>query len=113
MALNEHEQRILEEIERQLYEDDPKLAETVANTTLKSVQRRQHRLAFVGFGIGLLVMLVLFTSSTVLAGAGFLVMLTSAGWISTSIRRRPRDTSAVKTLDTWAERLKQRWRRDG
>ena len=79
MPLNEHEQRILEEIERQFYEEDPKLAETVAKTTLESVQKRWFRLAVAGFVIGLVVMLAFFTNSTALAIAGFLVMLVSAG----------------------------------
>ena len=39
MPLNEREQKILEEIERQFYQEDPKLAQTVATTTLESVQR--------------------------------------------------------------------------
>ena len=49
MPLNEREQRILEEIERQFYQEDPKLAQTVAKTTLESVTRRWQRLAVVGF----------------------------------------------------------------
>ncbi len=113
MPLNEHEQRILEEIERQFYEDDPKLAETVAGTTLKSVQRRQQRLAIIGFAIGLTIMVAFLPTSTALAVAGFLLMLISAGWISTILRRRQVDVGSPKTLETWAERLRQRWRRDG
>ena len=113
MPLNEHEQRILEEIERQFYEEDPKLAETVAKTTLRSVQRRRQRLAIVGFVIGLVVMLAFFTTSTALAIAGFLVMLASAGSITTNLRRRATDERAGSGLDSWAERLRQRWRRDG
>ncbi len=112
MSLNEHEQKILEEIERQFYEEDPKLAETVANTTLESVQRRWHRFALSGFLVGLVVMLAFFTASTALAIAGFLVMLVSAGWMTTNLRRR-RSRSATNTMEGLAERLRQRWRRDG
>jgi hypothetical protein len=113
MPLNEHEQKILEEIERQFYEEDPKLAQTVAKTTLESMQRRWHRLAIAGFVIGLVVMLAFFTASTALAIAGFLVMLVSAGWITTNLRRRHAGGGSGTTVDGWAERLRQRWRRDG
>ena len=113
MPLNEHEQRILEEIERQFYEEDPKLAETVAKTTLESVQRRWQRLATVGFIVGLVTMLAFFTASTALAIAGFLVMLISVGWMTTHLRRRKGDRRPAASLETWAERLRQRWHRDG
>ena len=67
MPLNEREQKILEEIERQFYQEDPKLAQTVAKTTLESVKRKWQRLAVVGFVVGVAVMLAFFTSSTVIA----------------------------------------------
>lgn len=113
MPLNEHEQKILEEIERQFYEEDPKLAETVARTTLESMHRRWHRLAIVGFVVGLVVMLAFFTASTALAIAGFLVMLISAGWITSNYRRSQSGEGSSTFVDGWADRLRQRWRRDG
>lgn len=113
MPLNEHEQRILEEIERQFYEEDPKLAETVAKTTLESLQRRWHRVAIVGFVVGLVVMLAFFTVSTEVAIAGFIVMLISAGWVANNLRRRHASGGSGKMVEGWAERLRQRWRRDG
>ena len=113
MPLDEHEQRILEEIERQFYQEDPKLAQAVASTTLESVRRRWHRLAVVGFFVGLIVMLVFFTTSTALAIAGFLVMVASAGWVAYNLRRQHSAGAASKALEGWADRLRQRWRRDG
>lgn len=113
MPLDEHEQRILEEIERQFYEEDPKLAETVAKTTLESVHRRWQRLAAVGFIVGLVVMLAFFIASTALAIAGFIVMLISAGWLTTNFRRRQSGGGPGVGVDGWADRLRQRWRRDG
>ncbi|MBT8212978.1 MAG: DUF3040 domain-containing protein, partial [Acidimicrobiia bacterium] len=60
MGLNEREQRILDEIERQFYEEDPHLAESVAKAAL--VRPRQHRnLAIAGLAIGLVVMLYFLT----------------------------------------------------
>jgi hypothetical protein len=113
MPLNEHEQRILEEIERQFYEEDPKLAETVAKTTLASLYRRSLRFSLVGFSVGLVVMLAFFTVSTALAMGGFLVMLVSVGWIANNLRRRRIGEGTGKMIEGWAEQLRQRWRRDG
>ncbi|CAN5266035.1 MAG: DUF3040 domain-containing protein [Acidimicrobiia bacterium] len=112
MPLNEREQRILEEIERQFYQDDPKLAETVANTTLESVFRRWTRLAFVGFVVGLVVMLASFTRWTPVALAGFVVMVVSAGWIAMHLRRGRSDVPGTQASRSWLESVRQRWQRD-
>ncbi|HEX9645061.1 MAG TPA: DUF3040 domain-containing protein [Acidimicrobiia bacterium] len=111
MPLNEREQRILEEIERQFYQEDPKLAQTVARTTLESVARRWQRLALVGFVVGLVVMLWFFTKNTLVAGGGFVIMLASAGWIAMNIRKTRRDAEGSSSLEGWMERARQRWRR--
>ena len=54
MPLSDHEQRILEEIERRLAEDDPKLDEQVGRTDLYTHLARRIRLACVGFVAGLI-----------------------------------------------------------
>lgn len=110
MPLNEREQRILDEIERQFYQDDPKLAQTVARTTLDAVNKRRQRIAAAGFLIGLLVMLFFFTRTTWIALAGFIVMLASAGWIAMSLRRAGEEGGSGR-LHGLAERLRQRWGR--
>ena len=55
MPLSEHEQRLLDQIERALYQEDPKFASTVKSTDLRThMRRRLRRAAFVlvlGFGI--------------------------------------------------------------
>ena len=112
MPLNEREQRILEEIERQFYQEDPKLAQTVAKTTLESVSRRWQRLAIVGFVVGLIVMFAFFTQNTFIALAGFLVMVASAGWLAMNMRRFKTESSGGAGLATWLDRVRQRWRRD-
>ncbi len=43
MPLSEHEQKILEEIERQLYEQDPKFARNVASKARKGHSARNLR----------------------------------------------------------------------
>jgi hypothetical protein len=112
MPLNEREQRILEEIERQFYQEDPKLAQTVANTTLESVRRRWNRVAFVGFVVGLVVMLASFTQWTAVALVGFLIMVVSAGWIAMNVRRNRTEASGSGPLSGWLEQVRQRWQRD-
>ncbi len=112
MPLNEREQRILEEIERQFYQDDPKLAETVANTTLESVHRKWNRLALFGFVVGLVVMLASFTRWTAVALGGFVIMVASAGWIAMNLHRRRGESGGSSAVGTWFEHVRQRWQRD-
>ncbi len=111
MPLNEHEQKILDEIERQLYEDDPKLAEMVSKAVKSGRDRWKMRLAAVLFIAGAVVMFASFTQSWIVAGIGFLVMVASAGWMALTARatRLNGSPGASDLID----RLQQRWRRDG
>ena len=53
MPLSEHEQRVLEQIERALYAEDPKFAATVRGIDPKARQRRRYVRAGIGVLIGL------------------------------------------------------------
>jgi hypothetical protein len=77
MPLSEHEQRILEDIERQLVEDDPRLAEQVSTTSLYSHLARRIRWAVALFFVGFALLLLFFISLWA-ALVGFALMLTSA-----------------------------------
>ncbi len=88
MALDDREQRILEEIERRFYEDDPKLAETVRTTTLAAMSARQLKWAIVALVAGVGIMLGFFTLSTPVALVGFVVMVLAAAWIIAILQRR-------------------------
>ena len=88
MALDDREQRILEEIERQFYEDDPKLAETVRTTTLAAVSARHLKWAILTLVAGIGVMLGFFTRSTPVALVGFVVMVVAVAWIIAIVQRR-------------------------
>ncbi len=77
MPLSEHEQRILDEIEQRLAEEDPRLVEQVARTSLYTHLARRIRWATLAFLAGF-VMLMLFSVSLGVAGAGFAVMLLSS-----------------------------------
>jgi hypothetical protein len=77
MPLSEHEQRILEEIERRLAEEDPKLVEQVGRTDLYSHLARRIKLAVLCFVLGF-VMILLFVVSVWVAAAGFVITVLSA-----------------------------------
>ena len=80
MPLSEHEQRLLDQIERALYQEDPKFASTVKSTDLRTHMRRRLRRAAVVLVLGfalLLTGLIAFEglASTAVGMAGFLVMV--------------------------------------
>src|SRR3970040_187042 len=77
MPLSEHEQQILEEIERRLAEEDPRLVQRVSRTSLFTHLARRIRLTSLAFLAGF-VMLMLFPVSLGIAIAGFGVMLLAA-----------------------------------
>jgi hypothetical protein len=78
VALNENEERILQEIEQRFYAHDPESARRIGSTTLPKYLARNCRWAALGFLAGLLVLLVGFASSWIVGIFGFVVMLASA-----------------------------------
>ena len=111
MPLDEREQRILEEIEAQFYEDDPAFAQSVRDTTLKAVTGRRVRWAAVGFVVGLVVMLAMFTVNPIIALVGFVLMVASAVWIVTVLRRQRGGDGGSGV--GWLDQARQKWRRGG
>jgi hypothetical protein len=131
MPLSEHEQRMLEQIEKALYAEDPKFAHSVRARDPRVHYRRRVILAVIGFllGVGLLVAGVIIKYIP-MGVAGFLVMLTCAMWALTSWRHMtglgPRRVPASEPAATrkrrsrsrsqptgqgFMERLEERWRR--
>jgi hypothetical protein len=90
MPLNENEQRILEEIERRLSEDDPRLVEQVTRTDLYTHVARRIRLAAGAFVLGL-ILLLLVGVSVWIAAAGFVVMIMSAALVYHYVGQLGRD----------------------
>ncbi len=79
MPLSEHEQKILEEIERQLYEQDPKFARNVASRAAKGHSARNLRRGISLFLLGVVALFVFFADPLTLVGvAAFLLMLSGA-----------------------------------
>lgn len=87
MPLSEDEQRILTEIEDHLYESDPALAREVAQTTIYTHAFRNLKWATVGFVMGAVLMVVLLSTSFILAFGGFLLMLASLLWFERNARK--------------------------
>ena len=73
MPLSEYEQRVLEQMERQLTSDDPRLANTLTSRGRRSVSR--YVLGGVGVVVGLLLLIFGVVASRAWLGVlGFIVM---------------------------------------
>ena len=94
MPLSEHEQRLLDQIERELYAEDPKFASTVRGTRLRRPARRRRLqgIALFVVGVALLVLgLVLplrVAEIPFVSVLGFLVMFFGVTLAFTSIRQQ-------------------------
>jgi hypothetical protein len=75
VPLSEHEQRLLEQIERALVDDDPKFASSVRSGDRRLKARRKLQIGFVLFLVGLGLLIGGAVAQSVLLGVlGFLVM---------------------------------------
>ena len=86
MPLSEHEQRILEEIEKRLAEEDPRLVESVTKASVTSHALRRVRWGVAGFVVGFILVLF-FILNLAFAVAGFAVMLASGLVVYHYLRR--------------------------
>ncbi len=134
VPLSEHEQRLLDQIERALYQEDPKFASTVRSTDLRSHMRRRLRRAGVVLAIGFLMLLAgPMINSTPLGILGFIVMIGALILAMASWRRlggnshptlrvvggeakpvrsgRTGKGARPRASGSWPERLEERWRR--
>lgn len=88
MPLSEHEQRLLEQMERALYAEDPKFASSLRGRDPRSNFRRRIALAVLGFLLGVVALMAgLVTQLVLLSVLGFVVMLASAFFAVTSYRQ--------------------------
>jgi ABC-type bacteriocin/lantibiotic exporter with double-glycine peptidase domain len=117
MPLTPHEERILEEIEKRLAEEDPRLVESVSKASVASHALRRIRWGLIGFVLGF-VLLLLFATSVWFAVAGFVLMLVSGLVVYQYLKRMGRDQlrsqgergglSVTGALARLAERLRKR-----
>lgn len=87
MPLSDHEQRILQEIERSFYTHDPGFASKVSPQGMALRAARNCKAAAVAFGLGLIVVLTSFAASVWLGFLGFLLMLASAFVFERNLRK--------------------------
>jgi hypothetical protein len=83
--LSEHEQRVLEEMERNLLQEDSEFVKRVREATPRRESIRLLRLSILGLVVGLGLMLA-FTVSLGLGILGFLLMLASTVGIGVAVR---------------------------
>ena len=110
MPLSDREQKILAEIERHFYEEDPALARAVRN--IDRNPRSSLRLPLVGALAGLVIIGATFTSSTWLALVGFALLVVSATYVVQAIRSRGEDASSENDDPASRRKIHRRFKRD-
>ena len=134
MPLSEHEQRLLDQIERALYAEDPKFASAVRASDLRTHVRRRLWRAGALLIIGIVVLLVGVVSKQPVIGIlGFVVMLAALFLALTSYKRVSsgetgklrvvgserrskgsgggRSARAARPKASFMERVNERWQR--
>jgi hypothetical protein len=117
VPLSEEELRALEQMERALVQEDPKLASTLRGTNLRRAARRRAILAGVCFFVGIaLLMAGAVARHTIVGILGFVVMLVSATIAMAAIRGTSagaRRTSAnpASPSSSMLDRFGTPWRR--
>jgi hypothetical protein len=90
VPLSEHEQRLLEQMERALYAEDPKFASSLRSAGPRPGSRRQAALGVLGALAGLAVLVLGAASSLIPVGVlGFLLMLAGTFTVVRSMRTQP------------------------
>jgi hypothetical protein len=103
VPLSDHEQRLLDQIERALYAEDPKFASQVRRADLRTLNRRRMWRAAVVFVVGF--GLMLFGVAEPLVGiAGFVVMLLALALALSAWKKMSGNPAALRAVDGRAER---------
>ncbi|MFT4008895.1 MAG: DUF3040 domain-containing protein [Nocardioidaceae bacterium] len=139
MPLSEEELRLLEQMERALVEEDPKLASTLRGTGFRRQARRRALLASCAFVVGVAILMAgAIFSLTIVGIVGFVIMLVAAylgllAWrgqrqtatletppgsadpslalIQGGKKSKPGKSRTPKPQGTMMERFEERWRR--
>ena len=125
MPLSDHEQRLLEQIERALYAEDPKFASTVSSTDLRTHARRRVRRAIVLLVLGMAALLAgVMTTQVALGVAGFCVMFFALVYVASQYKKlsgrpdlrvagtdRPADRPGKQRRMSLLQRMEERFRR--
>ncbi|MER7476462.1 DUF3040 domain-containing protein [Streptomyces sp. NPDC126510] len=124
MPLSEHEQRMLEQMERALYAEDPKFATALEGSGLRTYTRRRVYQAVAGFLVGIALLMAGMVAKQVwLSVVGFLVMLGCAVLAVTGWRKAPKPgeqasgaaghqaRSQGRQRRSVMDRIEQRWQK--
>ena len=123
MPLSEHEQRLLDQIERALYAEDPKFVSSVRGGRLRKPTRRRrlHGVAVFALGLVLLILglavraLYIAGSFPVVSVIGFLVMLGGAVMAVTAVGgakgQQPAAKRGEQDKSRFTGRMEDRFRR--
>ncbi|MFF8944923.1 DUF3040 domain-containing protein [Streptomyces sp. NPDC014864] len=122
MPLSEHEQRMLEQMERALYAEDPKFASALEGSGLRTYTRRRVYQAVVGFLVGIALLMAGMVAQMIwVSVVGFLVMLGCAVLAVTGWRKAPKPGEQavggqqarrpVRAKRSMMDRIEQRWQR--
>jgi hypothetical protein len=87
VPLSEHEQRVLQELEQALYQEDPAFAARVRSENVYRYAGRNLKWSAFTFVVGLVVMLAFFTTSVAVGFLGVLIMFASLVAFWTNVRR--------------------------
>ncbi|WP_069811806.1 DUF3040 domain-containing protein [Streptomyces sp. TP-A0874] len=123
MPLSEHEQRMLEQMERALYAEDPKFATALQGSGLRRYTRRRVYQAVAGFLVGIALLMAGMVAQKIwVSVVGFLVMLGCAVLAVTGWRKAPKpgeqpaDTGGgarrqARQRRSMMNRIEDRWQR--
>lgn len=129
MPLSDHEQRLLEQMERALTAEDPKFVTAMRGADLRRRYQRRAVVATLAFIVGIIMLMTGAVTEVIPLGvAGFVVMLLAAWYAVTSWRRVPAEgdigtfppaqqggkggrQAAAPSRRNFMERLEERWRR--
>ncbi|AXE77457.1 MULTISPECIES: DUF3040 domain-containing protein [Streptomyces] len=123
MPLSEHEQRMLEQMERALYAEDPKFATALEGSGLRTYTRRRVYQAVAGFLVGIALLMAGMVAQQIwISVVGFLVMLGCAVLAVTGWRKAPKpgerqaaggggERRQPRQRRTVMNRIEERWQR--
>lgn len=121
VPLSEREKRILEEIEKSLYQEDPKFARDVKRESPRMADRRRVQAGALLFLVGFATLIAFFVTGSIVVGVlafGAMVggIVVIAGSIMGSVApRRPAGQGfgdrITQNMRAWEERFRQRYRR--
>jgi len=95
VPLSEHEQRLLEQMERALYAEDPKFASSLRSAGPRPGGRRKAAVGVLSALVGVGLLITGAATSLVAVGvAGFLAMLLGTFLVITTLRAQPESASA-------------------